>query len=304
MMKWIRLLNILNLLASVIKQSVIRIKYLAALAKIRIPVAVTLSALTGFILKDESISLNLILPVMGVFFLSSASAALNSLQEVNYDSRMARTLNRPIPSGKISKARASAIIGVSFLIGFFLLLKSGGLIPASIGVITFAWYNFLYTPLKRITSYALFIGAFVGAFPPLIGWSSAGGNVTDIKIVSLSLMIFIWQIPHFMLLLLYHGDEYKEAGFKVLSNYLSPNQLRNLIRIWILATTISVVPLWFSGVVMSGLFFFLILVISAALLFSFLSILKKPVLNYRRAFFLINIYLIMILFLVILDGLT
>lgn len=223
---------------------------------------------------------------------------------MNFDARMSRTENRPLPSKRISKAVAGSFILIAFISGVLLLFLFGGLIPATIGLITFIWYNFLYTPLKRLTSSALFVGAFVGAFPPLIGWTAAGGNLLDVKILSLCLMIFIWQVPHFMLLLLYHGSEYQKAGFKVLSNYLSPFQLRFLIRIWIYATSFSVLPLWFSGIIITPLIFIIVIILAAILSFTITSIISKPEINYRKAFMLINAYLIIQLLLIIVDHLN
>lgn len=277
--------------------------YFAALTKIRIPLAVSMSTLAGYALKEESITSHAILPVLGVFFLSSSSAALNSWQERKYDAMMTRTENRPLPAKNISQAVAILFILCSLLLGMFLIFRSGGYMPAFIGLITFLWYNLLYTPLKRVTSFALFIGAFVGAFPPLIGWTASGGNLADIRILSLSLMVFIWQVPHFMLLLLYHGNDYSKAGFQVLSTYLSQKQIKRLIKIWILATSLAVIPMGFSGVVRSAEVFMILLALSVILLIWFLKLLSSPSLNYRRAFMLINVYLILVFLLITADHL-
>ena len=150
---------------------------------------------------------------------------------------MARTMIRPIPSNQIQK-NTVLIISVILLCTGSTLLAFNGILPLSIGLLTVITYNFLYTSLKKVTVFSIVPGAFVGALPPIIGFFSAGASELNLKILYFSGFMFLWQIPHFWLILIKYGKEYSAAGFASLSDYLNQKQIKILVFGWIVVTCI------------------------------------------------------------------
>jgi protoheme IX farnesyltransferase len=212
---------------------------LLELTKARITVAVTLSAATGYLLFEEPVSWQLVYPALGVFLLACGSSALNEVQERRIDARMARTRGRPLPTSRIDPPAALFIAVLLMLLGLTLLasVDRRERIPIILTLAGFSvfWYNGVYTYLKRVTVFAVVPGALVGAVPPLIGWAAAGGVITDPLILFVGFFFFLWQIPHFWLLVLRRGGEYEEAGLPSLTRTFSRRQIRRLTFMWILA---------------------------------------------------------------------
>lgn len=279
------------------------VKLFAELSKIKIPFAVSVSALTGYLLYSKSLDSGALISTLGVFLLAGGSAALNQYQEHRFDAKMNRTRNRPIPSGRFSSANTLFFSILISLTGAMILLSGANLTACLIGLITLFWYNGIYTPLKRKTAFAVLAGAFVGAFPPLIGWTAAGGYVFDPAIILIALLLFIWQVPHFILLLLKFGREYEVAGFSSLTSYFSESQLKKLIFVWILATAFSVMIIPVAGIISSGVVTLALLVSSSWLIYSFYVLMKKQQFNLRLAFMQINLFLMFVLILFSVDSL-
>jgi len=275
----------------------------AELSKIKIPFAVSFSAFTGYVLFKGSLDAGLLISTVGVFLLASGSAALNQFQEYRFDTKMQRTQSRPIPSGRFSSTNTLIFSVIFSLIGFLILLYGANITAGFIGLLTLLWYNGIYTPLKRKTVFAVLAGAFVGAFPPLIGWSAAGGNIFDKEILLIAALMFIWQVPHFILLLLKYGKEYEVAGFSVLTTYLSEKQLRKVIFVWILATASSVVIIPIAGIISSMVIIIILLVSSLWLVLTFYFLLRHQQMNLKMAFIQINLFLIFVLALFSVDSL-
>jgi protoheme IX farnesyltransferase len=169
---------------------------------------------------------------IGVTALAAGASALNQAIEHQWDRLMIRTGNRPIPSGVISAVHASWIgIGVT-LLGAGILMRSGGIIPMAIGIAATVCYLAVYTPLKRRTPCALLFGALCGAMPPVIGWCSAGGALTDYRIVLYAGVFYLWQMPHFWVLQKRHESDYIHAGFPVVT-HTAKNP--NLVTLWTIA---------------------------------------------------------------------
>jgi protoheme IX farnesyltransferase len=135
---------------------------------------------------------------------------MNQYTEREQDAIMSRTMERPIAAKKISLRFAFRVFSLLLLSGSCLLLLNG-FIPFALGCLGVILYNLLYTSLKKITVLAIIPGALVGAIPPHIGYTSAGGTVLNNKILYFSVFMFLWQIPHFWLLLLRYGKEYQAA---------------------------------------------------------------------------------------------
>ncbi len=275
----------------------------AELSKIKIPVAVSLSSLTGYLVHSGRMDGGALVSTAGVFLLASGSAALNQFQEHRYDALMKRTSRRPIPSGRYSAACTLWFSIVAALAGTLILFFGSNLIAALIGLLTLLWYNGIYTPMKRKSVFAILAGAFVGAFPPMIGWTAAGGYVFAPAIILIAMLLFIWQVPHFILLLLKFGKEYEVAGFSSLTAYFDEKQLKRLIFVWILATVFSVMLIPVAGVVTSRVIILALLLSSVWLVYSFYILMTKPQANIRKAFMQINLFLLLVLALFAADSL-
>jgi len=275
----------------------------AELSKIKIPFAVSISSLTGYLVFKGQFDMGALISTIGVFLLAGGSAALNQYQEYHLDAKMKRTQNRPIPSGRFSSTNTLVFSIIVSLTGALILLFGNNLTACFLGLLTLLWYNGIYTPMKRKTAYAVLAGAFVGAFPPMIGWTAAGGYVFDTAIILIAMLLFIWQVPHFILLLLKFGPEYEVAGFQSLTSYFSEAQLKKLIFVWVLATAFSVMIIPIAGVISSGVIIAVLLVSSIWIVYSFYILMRKKQLNLRKAFMQINIFLMLVLLLFSIDSL-
>ncbi len=275
----------------------------AELSKIKIPFAVSISSLTGYLVFSGKFDAGAWISTLGVFLLASGSAALNQYQEHRYDARMRRTMNRPIPSGRFS-ATATLIFAILLsIIGAAVLYFGANITACLIGLLTLLWYNGIYTPMKRVTAFAVLAGAFVGAFPPMIGWTAARGYVFDPVILVIALLLFIWQVPHFILLLLKFGKEYEVAGFTSLTEYFSEGQLKQLIFVWILATAFAVMMIPVMGVISSKVIIGALLISSLWLVVTFFQVMRRQEFNLRKAFMQINLFLMLVLILFSIDSL-
>lgn len=223
-----------------------KIEILLELTKFRITFFVTVTAVFGFVSNTGKINTSLITPALGILFLACSSAVLNHIQERTTDAIMERTKQRPIPSGRISAASALLIFTILFLIGSGLLFFFSGWITLLLGLLNLHWYNAIYTPLKKKTAVAIIPGSLVGAIPPMIGWVASGGYIFDPAILMIAFFFFIWQIPHFWLLLLMLNKEYESAGFPTLTKIFSQAQLSRITFVWIAATAVSaiIIPLY------------------------------------------------------------
>jgi protoheme IX farnesyltransferase len=271
------------------------------LMKLKVSVAVTFTAIAGYIIFSHQLSIDILYLMAGVLLLASGSSALNQVQESPYDAIMSRTCMRPIPSGLLSNKQAF-IWSVLFIVsGSTILYFALGSTPMLLGLFNVLWYNGIYTPLKRITAFAVVPGSLVGAVPVYIGWTAAGGFISDITILFVGLFLFIWQVPHFWLLMLKYGDEYQQAGFKTITNSINAFTLPNIIFVWVLCTSFSslIVPLFLEEL---SLWFFL-MVFSLNLIFISLFVQmafnsEKPI-SFKRSFIGINVYMmVFMLFLI------
>lgn len=273
------------------------------LAKFRIALLVSLSAATGYILASGSINFGLLLPTIAVFILAGGSAALNHYQERDFDSLMKRTSNRPVPSGRIAPSTALVAAIVLIIAGSILLYFSSHLLPLLLGLMNVLWYNGVYTPLKRRTPLAVIPGALIGSLPPAIGWTAAGGKLLDPFLLIIALFFFVWQIPHFWLLLLKFGDEFKAAGYPTLTSRYSNQQIARFTFSWIMVTAIisMIIPVFSIGssiFLYSGLFLTALwLLISSRNLLHF----NEEVETLKKSFIRINTYIMLVMSFLTLD---
>jgi protoheme IX farnesyltransferase len=214
--------------------------HIAELIKWKLSLAVAFSSVTGFFLSPSSDKSGLAAVATGVFLLSSGAAALNQYTERESDALMTRTMGRPLPSGKM-KTQTALTVSFLFLISGSIILSLNGIAPLMLGLFNVLLYNVIYTGLKKITTLAIIPGAVVGAIPPFIGYTSAGGALTDKAILLFALFMFLWQVPHFWLLLLRYGHEYERAGIKTLYDTMDGRQIGRLVFLWV---TVSSLLLW------------------------------------------------------------
>jgi len=274
---------------------------LISLSKLSISVSVSLSGITGYLIYSSRFRSEMWLPILGIFLLSSGSSALNHYQERAFDPLMARTKNRPIPTGAITAFNALIISMVLLLSGSILLFLSGNG-PFLLGLLAVFWYNLVYTYLKRVSAFAVVPGSLIGAIPPMIGWVAAGGGLGDIKILALAFYFFIGQIPHFWLIVLKFGTEYEKAGFKSLSQLLNEVQIQRLTFTWIVAVGVSSLLFPLVGIISSVFLLIILVLVSMALIYSFRKLVfdREERFRYGKAFFYLNLYFLVIMILLIL----
>ena len=193
----------------------ISLQIIKELTKLRLTLSVVFSSFISYFLGAESINFNeiLLLTVGGVLIVGSSNI-FNQIIEKDLDKLMKRTKNRPLPKNKITKntalflAIASAFIGISFM--YLINIKVAILASVSLFL-----YTAVYTPMKLVSPLAVFVGAIPGAFPFMIGWVAATNNI-GIEAITLFLMQFFWQFPHFWAIGWFQSNDYEKAGFKML----------------------------------------------------------------------------------------
>jgi protoheme IX farnesyltransferase len=262
------------------------------------------STATGYVLSSRHPSVEVLVPAAGVFLLACGSSALNQIQERKTDALMERTMHRPVPSGSLPPLHALAVSVILIITGLFLLGTSGAG-PLALGLAAVLWYNGLYTRLKKRTAFASVPGALIGAIPPAIGWISAGGALLDARLSALCILFFLWQVPHFWLLVLKHGEEYARAGLPSLARIFSQAQLERLTYVWTVATAAATLALPLYGITKSPAVYLLLLPASLWLAGKSAPLFRKDILpaTHGRAFRRINIYLLLIMLTLSLDAL-
>src|SRR5690606_21647869 len=185
------------------------------ITKAKLSISVVFSSIAGYFLGADQIHLPaLLLLVVGGYCLVGASNAYNQIIERDLDALMKRTRNRPIPSGRMSVRTAFAIALAMTLLGL-LALYSLNAKTAMFGAISLFLYTSVYTPLKTKTPLSVFVGAFPGAIPFMLGWVAATGQF-GIEPGTLFMIQFFWQFLHFWVLGWMLDEDYQRAGFKML----------------------------------------------------------------------------------------
>lgn len=211
--------------------------------------AIAFSAVTGYVFKAKGLHPEVLAVFAGVLLLAGSATALNQYQEREQDALMSRTKNRPIPSGDMKPSTALVYALIMGLAGIILLYFLSTPLTAALGLFNILWYNGVYTPLKRKTGFVVIVGAVTGAIPPMMGWTAAGGRLSDKGILLMAAFFFLWQIPHFLLLLLRYKEDYKRAGFRSATNTLNDNQIKSITFAWILGTSLITLFFPFFGIV-------------------------------------------------------
>lgn len=281
------------------------IKIFFELGKVRITFFVAISTSVGYVLYRSELDWKMVIVGLSVFFLSVSSSALNHFQERKSDALMERTKNRPIPSGKIQPFSVLLFVSIVGLLGLAVLYLEGGTVSLLLGIFAFVWYNSFYTPLKQKYALAVVPGSLIGAIPPVIGWVSGGGSISDPQILAFALFFFIWQIPHFWLLLMIYGSDYKQAGFPTLTEVFSQGQLGRITYIWIIALSVSCLLIPLFSISKSYLTISLLLLASILLLVNTKKILS-PIFEKKlfwNAFLSVNLFVLAVVAILSIDKL-
>ncbi len=276
------------------------INTLLELSKVRITFAVSLTTITGYVLANGRFDSGLILPTLGIFLLACGSSALNHFQEKDKDAQMDRTSDRPIPSGRITATGALLVALILSVTGSLLIYFGSGFLALQLALLALIWYNAIYTPLKKKTAFAVVPGSVIGALPPLVGWVAGGGSLADPRALIIAFFFFIWQVPHFWLLLLKYGKEYEKAGYPSLTSIYTEKQIKYTTFIWTMATGVTALMLPVFGVVNSLGFSVAILLASGWLMIQFIQLLRKNDESFKPGVYFMKInyfVLFMIIFL-------
>lgn len=215
------------------------IKDFIVLTKFVLSFAVSLSALFAYIMAKGEIGTDMFLATFAVLLVAMGVSTLNQFQEYKEDALMERTKHRPIASGKWSPRTAVIIAAILILSSLILIYKLLGYIGVDLFLFSFLWYNFFYTPLKKKSALAVVPGAILGVIPPAIGWLVAGGRLGEPEFFALGLFYFVWQIPHFWLLVMLHYGDYAGAGYPTAMRLFGKMSLQRLTYYWLMLTIMT-----------------------------------------------------------------
>jgi heme o synthase len=273
------------------------------LFKARLTFLVLLTTLVGFYVGSRG-ALNYLLLVntmLGTALVASGASALNQLWEREYDARMRRTRNRPLPSGRLQPQTVLVVGCVSSALGLVYLSLGVNLLTAVIGAASLLAYLFVYTPLKRVTWLNTAVGAIPGGLPPLMGWTAVRGQLNTEGWVLFGILA-LWQIPHFMAIAWMYRDEYARAGFQMLP-VVDPHGRRTgrqsvLHAVGLLGVSLLPFVLGLTGVVyLTGAAVLGVVFVGCAIQFSQQLTLARA----RQLFFASIVYLPLLLGLMVLD---
>ncbi|WP_430405072.1 heme o synthase [Fluviicola sp.] len=191
-----------------------KVKMYMNFTKFRLSALVVLSALSGYLFVGGNNGLEITYLMIGGLLITAASNGSNQIWERELDVLMNRTGKRPLPMGEMSVNEGLIVIALCLLPGLWMLyqLNLGSML---LGLAAFVSYVFIYTPMKRISTWAVFVGAFPGALPPMIG-AVAGSDSFGLVPGVLFFVQFVWQFPHFWAIAWVVYDDYQQAGFSLL----------------------------------------------------------------------------------------
>ena len=274
------------------------------LTKPRILLLVLITAALGFYLGGQGIHsiARFLFLLLGAGLVCAGSSALNHYLEREFDSKMFRTQNRPIPTGVISPQNALNFGVILILMGLVILYVKVNILTAFLSLLTTFLYIMVYTPMKRVSWLNTTIGAIPGAIPPLGGWAAATGHL-NFEAGMLFLILFIWQHPHFYAIAWMCREDYKRGGFKMLPviDFDGQRTLRQIFIYSIALIPVSLIPTWLG---MSGKIYFLGALAAGVyvLRMSFEFIRSQTTLTAKNLLRATVIYLPVLFILIIIDG--
>lgn len=255
-----------------------------------------------FGIRDTWSLITLVHTLIGTGLLASGTATLNEWYEREADAKMRRTMNRPLPSGRVTPTGA-LVFGIALsVLGFMELAIAVNPVAAFWGMLTLTSYLFLYTPLKRRSRYATTVGAFPGAMPPLIGYAAAHGGLTAAAWVLFAIH-FLWQFPHFLAIAWMYREDYGRAGMLMLP-VVEPDGRSTARQIVICSALLIPASLFPAYLSMSGrLYVFGALLLGAFFLHSGLQVaFDRTAARARRVLLASVIYLPLLYGLMLLDS--
>lgn len=218
-----------------------RIMAFIELLKVRLSMLVAFSCAFGYALagRGDINWVTLIMITLGGFLLSGASVCINQILEKDLDKLMKRTMNRPLPTGRVTKQEATFFALVCMALSIWILWIFTNPFTVILSIVSMVLYSFVYTPLKRVGPIAVFVGAIPGALPPLLGWIAATGKITHEALIIFGIQ-FIWQFPHFWAIAWVADEDYQKAGFRLLPSSEGKN-INTVIQIMVY--TMFLIPL-------------------------------------------------------------
>lgn len=191
---------------------------LFVLTKVRVNTLVVATTAGGYYMAGPSGlgPMELVATCAGTALVASGAAAINQVTERETDRLMERTRTRPLAEGRMHAREGRSIAGLLSALGLAVLWIGAGLAPALVALVTLVTYALVYTPMKRHTSLATVVGAVPGALPPLIGWAAVRGSLAEPAPWALFLIMFLWQLPHFLAIAWRYRDDYARAGLPML----------------------------------------------------------------------------------------
>jgi heme o synthase len=196
-----------------------KIRDYATFMKFRLASLVVFSAAIGFVAASGKVDwAQMGWLLLGGFLVTGSSNGFNQIIERNIDKLMTRTQNRPLPQDRMSVSEALILASLSGIIGIGILWYFMNPLSGILGALALVLYTVVYTPLKRITPLAVFVGAFPGAIPPLLGCVATTSGFGEIPLIGWIFFVgqFIWQFPHFWAIAWVLDDDYKKAGIRML----------------------------------------------------------------------------------------
>lgn len=191
-------------------------KALFELLKFRLAALVTFSGAIGYGLGAQTTEWpKLVLFCLAAIGITGSANIINQIIEKDLDKLMKRTKNRPLPSGRLTVQEAAVWAVLLGVMAMYIFLAYFNLTAGLISLLSLVLYGFVYTPLKRVGPIAAFVGAFPGAFPPMIGWVAAT-NHFGLEPGILFAIQFFWQFPHFWAIAWVLDEDYRKAGFRLL----------------------------------------------------------------------------------------
>jgi protoheme IX farnesyltransferase len=223
-----------------------KIKAYVLFTKLRLSALVILSALSGYLFVGGKSGIAIFYLLVGGLLVTAASNGSNQIWERDFDKLMKRTQIRPLPTGKMSLMEAYIVVVLTLLVGTFMLYQLNYK-SAILGLFAYVSYVFIYTPMKRISPWAVFVGAFPGAIPPLLG-AVAHTNQFGLIPGVLFFVQFVWQFPHFWAIAWVAFDDYKAGGYSLLPSKFgkSKNSAFQICVYSLLLIPFTLLP-WFLG---------------------------------------------------------
>jgi len=275
------------------------------LVKARLTTLVLLTTAVGFYVGWRG-AMNWVLlfnTLAGTALVAAGASALNQWLERDYDAKMLRTQDRPLPSGRLQPATVALFGGMTSVSGLIYLALAVNLLTSFLGAVTLISYLFIYTPLKRVTWLNTVVGAIPGALPPLMGWTAARNELSGAGWALFAILAF-WQLPHFFAIAWIYRDEYAKAGFVMLPNVDSSGKhtgqqtVSNALALFI----VSLCPFLFK---MTGTIYLVgAVALGAGFLFCAIQFSRQLTLSRARQLFLASIlYLPLLLGLMVFDKL-